>query len=221
MEENNKDPKIITELDSIEETNKILDNSLPPQIDEKSTDKSVASNNLSTEQMEEVRQMFRLDFKNSVEDIRNDVKNESKEIKKDFLTIFGLFASFATFISIEVQIFKSRDNIPELIGVMAISLSFVMFFALVINDINKDKSGLADFFKAPYILNYMFIILGIFCLSLGTCNDNKSTKNATILAKKNHEEDSIKIVKMEEDLKRLDSLYKDFQMNIDSTKTKN
>lgn len=115
----------------------------------------------------QLKELFKADFDNSVQIQKEEIKKEGQEIKKDFLTIFGLFASFVTFLSIEVQVFKNKDNVHELIGISCISLSFVMFFALVINDIAKDKSEWKDFLKPTYIFNLFFAVVGMIFLYIG------------------------------------------------------
>jgi hypothetical protein len=122
---------------------------------------------LNEKQKEDIRKVLQGDFDIALINLKDDIKKDSQEIKKDFLTIFGLFASFVTFLSIEVQVFKNRDNVFELIGITSISLSFVIFFALVINDIAKDKSELKDFLKPTYIINIFFLIIGVIFLYIG------------------------------------------------------
>jgi hypothetical protein len=132
---------------------------------------------LNEQQNQEVKLLLKEELKTSVSEIKSDLTKESQETKKDFLTIFGLFASFVTFLSIEVQVFKNKDNVLELIGITSISLSFVMFFALVINDISKDKNEWSDFKKPSYILNLLFAGVGILFLYIGaTCSINKVDK---------------------------------------------
>jgi hypothetical protein len=128
----------------------------------------IENNKIQTEK--QVKEVLQADLESEVKELKDNIKKEGQEIKKDFLTIFGLFASFVTFLSIEVQIFKNRDNICELIGISSISLSFVMFFALVINDISKDKSEWSDFYKPTYVLNIAFFLMGIISLWLGGNN---------------------------------------------------
>lgn len=138
-------------------------------LDEESAEQTKLLSNikLSTEQKNEVKLLLQDELKTSVQALKDEVKNEGQEIKKDFLTIFGLFASFVTFLSIEVQVFKNKDNVLELIGISSITLSFVMFFALIINDIAKDKNTWRDFLKPTYIFNLFFAIVGVIFLYIG------------------------------------------------------
>jgi len=154
---------------------------------------------LSQEQNKQIKELLKEELNSSVSEIKSDLNKEGQEIKKDFLTIFGLFASFVTFLSIEVQVFKNKDNIFELIGITSVSLAFVMFFALVINDISKDKSSWSDFLKPTYAINMFFAIIGIIFLYIGaTCSINKMDE--TILQVK---KDSIAIGKLKIEIKQL------------------
>ncbi|WP_028524547.1 hypothetical protein [Runella limosa] len=181
------------------------------------SDSSNQSNRLTTEVIltekvkSEIKGLFKEDFDNSVQAQKDEIKKEGQEIKKDFLTIFGLFASFVTFLSIEVQVFKNKENILELIGICSISLSFVMFFALIINDIAKDKSQWSDFKKPTYIFNLLFLIVGITFLYLG----GKSSITRIDKIEKQNKSDSTemfflnqKVQKMNDKIYILDSLNK-------------
>ena len=152
---------------------------------------------LNEQQKDEVKTLLNDELETSVNSIKSDVVKEGQEIKRDFLTIFGLFASFVTFLSIEVQVFKNRDNIFELLGITSISLSFVMFFALVINDISKDKSEWKDFKKPTYIINIGFAVLGVLALYIGGLLSKNEIENLQEQNKK----DKMKIEKMEKQLK--------------------
>ncbi|MBC7774660.1 MAG: hypothetical protein H7246_04415 [Phycisphaerae bacterium] len=167
---------------------------------------------LSPEQKTEVRSLFKADFEASIEEKKEELKKETQETKKDFLTIFGLFASFVTFLSIEVQVFKNKDNVWELIGVTSISLSFVMFFAIVINDIAKDKNGWSDFIKPIYLINIFFASIGIFCLFMGS----KSPGNKMDSLEKKIASDSLEIFYLKNDAIGLRNKIDSLASNIDS-----
>jgi len=144
---------------------------------------------------EQIKELLDKELKTAINEIKSDLVKETQEIKKDFLTIFGLFASFVTFLSIEVQIFKNKDNFLELLGISSISLAFVMFFALVINDISKDKSQWSDFWKPTYILNLTFLIGGILALYFGS--NSVATQINTSNQKIDKAEKEIKIIRDE------------------------
>jgi hypothetical protein len=154
---------------------------------------------LTEELKSKIKELFKGDFDDSVQKQKEEIKKEGQEIKKDFLTIFGLFASFVTFLSIEVQVFKNKDNVFELIGICSISLSFVMFFALIINDIAKDKSEWSDFKTPTYLFNLIFLVIGIIFLSIGGISP---TARIDALENKNIS-DSIEVNLLELNIKQL------------------
>lgn len=165
---------------------------------------------LSQEQNEQIKELLKEELKSSVSDIKRDLNKESQEIKKDFLTIFGLFASFVTFLSIEVQVFKNKDNVLELIGITSVSLAFVMFFALVINDISKDKSSWSDFKKPTYVINMGFAVIGMLFLYIGaTCSINK-VDNTILQVKK----DSVNIVRLQKEIDQLRNTKKNTTVTV-------
>lgn len=140
-----------------------------PGIDSDSSEQSAIIDKVqfSREQLVQIRALLRRDLQTAVADLKDEIKKEGQEVKKDFLTIFGLFASFVTFLSIQVQVFKNNSNVFELLGITSISISLVVFFALVINDVSKDKSHWKDFNKPTYVLCMLFATLGIFFLFYG------------------------------------------------------
>jgi len=137
--------------------------------------------------------------------LQKELKVEVQEIKKDFLIIFGLFASFVTFISINVQVFKNNDNTLELIGICSISLSFIIFFALIINGIVKQQLEWSDLIRPAYIINLTFLIIGVAFIA---CSEKR--KNGLINELKQISiTDSIKI-------NQLKSTVLELQKDIDS-----
>lgn len=175
------------------------------------TDKLKKETVITEEFKLQLKGLFKDDFDKSVQTQKEEIKKEGQEIKKDFLTIFGLFASFVTFLSIEVQVFKNKDNVLELIGISSITLSFVMFFALVINDIAKDKSEWKDFFKPTYIFNLFFAVVGMIFLYIGGTSsinrldiiERQSKSDSTII--NSHK---VEIQTLNKKVETLDSLMK-------------
>ena len=120
-----------------------------PKLKVDSSEKYVNPKSKSKEgqQQQEVKEFFKEDFEKSISDLRGELKIESQDTKKEFLTFFGLFASFMTFLSIEVQVLKTNDNLNEILGISILILSFLMFFAIILNDISKDVKDFSVFIK--------------------------------------------------------------------------
>lgn len=135
---------------------------------------------LNEQQKEEVKSLLSTELDSAITSVKATVAHESQETKKDFLTMFGIFVSFLTFISIEVQLFKTNNNISELIGLSSLFLAFMMLFALVLTHLSKTELTFKDLFKPIYIVTYTFIITGTILL----INGNSIAKDHRKLSKK-------------------------------------
>lgn len=181
----------------------------------------ISSLSLNSTQKKEVKELFATELESAISSIKEEIKKESQDTKKDFLTFFGLFASFVTFLSIEVQLFKNNSNTYELIGVSSISLAFVMFFALILNDISKGVREFSDLKKPAYIINTLFLFAGVACLFMGSSHE----KNISTEMQKNIKYDSLQIITIKGEqlnsdnkVKSLDSSLKQTNIRLDSLK---
>jgi hypothetical protein len=64
-----------------------------------------------------------------IEKLKQDLTNE----RLNNITIFGIFASLVTFLSVEIQVFKNIDNFWLLIGLSAFLVSSLLLFVFSIN----------------------------------------------------------------------------------------
>lgn len=131
--------------------------------------------------------------------LQSNLNTSVQDVKKDFLIIFGLFASFVTFISINVQVFKNNDNIFELLGICSISLSFIIFFATIINGMVKDKGEWKDILKPTFVFTFLFLAIGIIFLSVGNSKNAEMRKEI----EKRLLKDSVQLSILESDIKLL------------------
>ncbi len=75
---------------------------------------------------------------------REAVKDQIETAKKDMFIIFGIFASFITFVAGEISILKTIDNIYDKVGFSFLFVSFVQGFLfgvmfLLDSEVIKDK----------------------------------------------------------------------------------
>jgi archaellum component FlaC len=84
---------------------------------------------------QKVREIYKEELSKDIDNLHRYVEN----VKKDFLTFFGLFASFMAFLSIEIQIFKSRDDWRELLGVTCLTLAFIGYFAILLMSVTRER----------------------------------------------------------------------------------
>ena len=114
-----------------------------------------------------------------------------------------------TFLSIEVQILKTNDNVNEILGISILILSFLMFFAIILNDISKDVKDFGVFKKPMYVLTLIFLCVGCFLLYNGS---SVNKKNDTLLEqntvnKKTIDSLGYKIKSLNKKIKDFKSLY--------------
>ena len=77
-----------------------------------------------------------------IERLRQDLINE----RLNNITIFGIFASLVTFLSVEIQVFKNIDNFWLLIGLSAFLVSSLLLFVFSVYSIARSKLDWKDFF---------------------------------------------------------------------------
>lgn len=165
--------------------------------------KSIISKTLLNEQQKnQVKELLSTELNSAISSVKTNIIHESQETKKDFLTMFGIFVSFLTFISIEVQLFKSNNNLAELLGLSSLFLSFLMFFALVLTQMSKTDFALKDLVKPIYLVTYLFLISGICLLVTG----NSITKEHKFM-KEEIKKINTQIKKMESDFKKSKKLH--------------
>lgn len=66
--------------------------------------------------------------KNNMEEVKSDIQN----IKKDFMVIFGIFASFITFVSVEFSIINNSSNLGDFISLTLLLLGSLSFFVVIL-----------------------------------------------------------------------------------------
>ena len=97
----------------------------------------------------------------------SELKKELRQEKVNSLTVFGIFASFVTFLAVEIQVFKSNTNYWLLVGFSSFLLGAILMFAFSLSTITLNKKGWADFKNPLVILILIFLIMGLFLMYLG------------------------------------------------------
>lgn len=97
-------------------------------------------------------------------------------VRKDFLTMFGIFASLITFVSIQIQIFSKITNTYEMISVSSFSLGGLLLFAIVLHSLSNSNDW-KDFKKPAFIISMslclLFLVIALILLlwNSGTTHD--------------------------------------------------
>lgn len=99
-----------------------------------------------------------------IERLKQDLTNE----RLNNITIFGIFASLVTFLSVEIQVFKNIDNFWLLIGLSAFLVSSLLLFVFSIHSIARNKLGWKDFLSTPIF--WLFILFLLFSFVIFVLN---------------------------------------------------
>lgn len=99
-----------------------------------------------------------------IERLKQDLTNE----RLNNITIFGIFASLVTFLSVEIQVFKNIDNFWLLIGLSAFLVSSLLLFVFSIHSIARNKLGWKDFLSTPIF--WLFILFLLFSFVIFALN---------------------------------------------------
>ena len=93
--------------------------------------------------------------------VKSEIQKEIKFDKASLFTIFGIFASIVTFVSIEIQILKTLCDFWNVIGFSIIILASLLTFILILDYIGR---GWRNDFKLeikqfPWILMIFIVLL--------------------------------------------------------------
>lgn len=93
--------------------------------------------------------------------VKEEIQREIKSDKASLFTVFGIFASIVTFVSIEIQILKTLCDFWNVIGFSIIILASLLTFILILDYIGR---GWRNDFKLeikqfPWILMVFIILL--------------------------------------------------------------
>jgi hypothetical protein len=95
-----------------------------------------------------------------------DMRKDFQDLKKDFITVFGIFASFVTFLSIEIQIFKTVTDFWLLLGLSSFLLASIMIFSFSINNLVKGKMEWKELNNPLSFFVGIFIVIAVVCFGL-------------------------------------------------------
>lgn len=128
------------------------------------------ANNLGTSQVRpEISEEIQKDL-----DSYESIRKEFQDLKKDFITVFGIFASFVTFLSVEIQIFKIVTDFWLLLGLSSFLLASILLFSFSINALVKGGAEWKEFNKPIPVIVALFIIGAIICFALYTTEDKET-----------------------------------------------
>jgi len=136
---------------------------VPPETASSTTDRNSSTIDQSKGKQFELEQRMDSNTKD-IERLKQDLTNE----RLNNITIFGIFASLVTFLSVEIQVFKNIDNFWLLIGLSAFLVSSLLLFVFSIHSIARNKLGWKDFLSTPIF--WLFILFLIFSFVIFALN---------------------------------------------------
>lgn len=97
-----------------------------------------------------------------IEKLRQELTNE----RLNNITIFGIFASLVTFLSVQIQLFKNLDNFWLVIGLTSFLAGCLLLFVFCIHSIARDKLKWRDFLSSPIFFIFLLFLSFSFAIFL-------------------------------------------------------
>ena len=135
--------------------------------------------------------------------VKTAVQQEIATDKATLFTVFGIFASIVTFVSVEIQILKSICSIWNILGFSLVILASLLLFLLMLDYIwrwwrNSFKDEVNKFPWIILILIVIIFIVSIYAMSIGS--EQQCKENA--IYNKYQEEFQDKQIDLEKNLKK-------------------
>ncbi len=100
--------------------------------------------------------------------VSQELQREGQELRKDFLTIFALFAAFLTFLVTQVQTFVQPRRMAIIMGAMSFFAATSLTFVLALHNLIKDRSGLIEFLRPVFIVILTMFFFSFECFWFAT-----------------------------------------------------
>jgi hypothetical protein len=99
-----------------------------------------------------------------LDDNFGDIKKDANDFKKDFVSVFGLFAGLVTFLATEIQVFKSANRFSLIVGESALLAAILLGFSLSLHGLLTENE--AGYYKRQkYVFAFIISLLIISGLS--------------------------------------------------------
>lgn len=127
-------------------------------------------------------------IKDETQKLKEEIKKQQddlKESKKDLITVLGLFATFLTFTTVEFQLIKTLNGLPDFISLSLLIISLAVILAVVIkHDFSKKED---DIFKNRGLhLGIGLLVLSIIFFYISNTNYRSPRNNMQIMDTPNY-----------------------------------
>lgn len=121
-------------------------------------------------------------IKDETQKLKEEIKKQQddlKESKKDLITVLGLFATFLTFTTVEFQLIKTLNGLPDFISLSLLMISLAIILAVVIkHDFSKKEDDI--FQNRGLHLGIGLLVLSVIFFFLSNTNGFNKRNRSTI-----------------------------------------
>lgn len=101
---------------------------------------------------------------------REELAQEAKELRKDFIAIFGLFAAFLTFTVLQIQALVQSKKMSLILGAAAFFVASSLTFVLSLHNMIHEKNSWKEFFRPIFFLILIIFYFSFECFWYATHN---------------------------------------------------
>lgn len=91
------------------------------------------------------------------------LKEEAKDLRKDFIAIFGLFAAFITFTVVQIEVFIKATRMSMLMGIASFTFAAFMLLVFCLQGIAKGGLKWRDILSPVVVLITVFMFFSFQC----------------------------------------------------------
>lgn len=103
--------------------------------------------------------------------VKGELQKESKELRKDFITIFGLFAAFLTFTVLQIQALIQTTRMAYIMGASSFFVASSLTFIFALSHLFKEKNNWRDFIRPIFVVILLIFFFSFECFWFATHNN--------------------------------------------------
>jgi hypothetical protein len=100
--------------------------------------------------------------------VQQELQREAKDLRKDFISIFGLFAAFLTFTVLQIQALIQSTKISLIIGACALFVGTSLTFILSLHNMIHEKNSWKEFSRPIFIIILVIFFFAFQCFWYAT-----------------------------------------------------
>ena len=100
--------------------------------------------------------------------VQEELQREAKDLRKDFISIFGLFAAFLTFTVLQIQALIQTKRLALIIGAMAFFVASSLTFVLSLYNMIHEQNSWKEFMRPIFIIILIIFFFSFQCFWYAT-----------------------------------------------------